>query len=146
LRGYYFRYPREYNQFLKIKTRGNPLISNVDLDWLIDWCLTPTLAIFKLYRGVNKFYASFWFCNLNTIAKLKSSKISLTYTSANYNSREFPTYAVPLLEIWFWIFSNFIQLPMLVWFCRCILLAFSSSGIINCRYKARKVSGHVHVC
>jgi len=23
---------------------------------LIDWCLTPTLAGFQLYRGVNKFY------------------------------------------------------------------------------------------
>jgi len=22
---------------------------------LIDWCLTPTLAVFQLYRGVNKF-------------------------------------------------------------------------------------------
>jgi len=25
---------------------------------LIDWCLTPTLAIFQLYRGVNKFYVN----------------------------------------------------------------------------------------
>jgi hypothetical protein len=23
---------------------------------LIDWCLMPTLAVFQLYRGVNKFY------------------------------------------------------------------------------------------
>jgi hypothetical protein len=23
---------------------------------LIDWCFTPTLAIFQLYRDVNKFY------------------------------------------------------------------------------------------
>jgi hypothetical protein len=23
---------------------------------LIDWCITPTLAIFQLYRHVNKFY------------------------------------------------------------------------------------------
>ena len=22
------------------------------IDWLIDWCLTPTLAIFQLYRGI----------------------------------------------------------------------------------------------
>jgi len=22
---------------------------------LIDWCLTPTLAVFQIYRGVNKF-------------------------------------------------------------------------------------------
>jgi len=25
---------------------------------LIDWCLTPTLTIFQLYRGVNKFYVN----------------------------------------------------------------------------------------
>jgi len=24
-------------------------------DWLINWCLKPTLAIVQLYRGVNKF-------------------------------------------------------------------------------------------
>ena len=22
-------------------------------DWLIDWCLTPTLVLFQLYRGMN---------------------------------------------------------------------------------------------
>ena len=30
-------------------------------DWLIDWCLTPTLAVFQLYCGMKKFpnfYAS----------------------------------------------------------------------------------------
>ena len=34
------------------------LESQADLDWfcLIDWCLMPTLAIFQLYRGMNKFY------------------------------------------------------------------------------------------
>ena len=25
------------------------------LHWLIDWCLTPTLAIFQLYHGIYKF-------------------------------------------------------------------------------------------
>jgi len=25
---------------------------------LIDWCLTPTLTVFQLYRGVNTFYIS----------------------------------------------------------------------------------------
>ena len=25
-------------------------IQNLSIDWLIDWCLTPTLAIFQLYR------------------------------------------------------------------------------------------------
>jgi len=29
---------------------------------LIDWCLTPTLAVVQLYRGANKFYI---FDNLN---------------------------------------------------------------------------------
>ena len=28
------------------------------IDWLIYCCLTPTLAIFQLYRGVNKFLIS----------------------------------------------------------------------------------------
>jgi hypothetical protein len=26
------------------------------IDCLIDWCLTSTLEVFQLYRGVNKFY------------------------------------------------------------------------------------------
>jgi len=26
------------------------------VDLLIDWCLPPTLTVFQLYRGVNKFY------------------------------------------------------------------------------------------
>jgi hypothetical protein len=26
------------------------------IDWLIDWCLMPTLTVFQLYCGVNKFY------------------------------------------------------------------------------------------
>ena len=25
------------------------------IDWLIDWCLTPTLTVLQLYRGMNKF-------------------------------------------------------------------------------------------
>jgi hypothetical protein len=28
----------------------------VYIDRLIDWCFTPTLAIFQLYRGMMKFY------------------------------------------------------------------------------------------
>jgi len=34
------------------------LVKNIlykDIDSLIDWCLTPTLAIFQLFRGVTKF-------------------------------------------------------------------------------------------
>jgi hypothetical protein len=26
------------------------------IDWLIDGCLMPTLAVFQYYRGVHKFY------------------------------------------------------------------------------------------
>jgi hypothetical protein len=26
------------------------------IDWLIDWCLTPTLVVFQLYSGVHKLY------------------------------------------------------------------------------------------
>jgi len=26
---------------------------------LVDWCLTPTLAVFQLYHGVNKFHINF---------------------------------------------------------------------------------------
>jgi hypothetical protein len=26
------------------------------IELLIDWCSTPTLAVFRLYRGMNKFY------------------------------------------------------------------------------------------
>jgi hypothetical protein len=33
-----------------------PYIEGQTTYWLIDWCLTPTLAIFHLYRGVNKLY------------------------------------------------------------------------------------------
>ena len=28
--------------------------TNYRIVWLIDWCLTPTLAVFQLYRGVIK--------------------------------------------------------------------------------------------
>jgi hypothetical protein len=27
------------------------MIDQLLIDWLIDWCLMPTLAIFKLYHG-----------------------------------------------------------------------------------------------
>jgi hypothetical protein len=29
------------------------------IDWLIDWCLTPTLAVFQVYRGVETNDTSF---------------------------------------------------------------------------------------
>jgi hypothetical protein len=31
-------------------------ITSVLNKYMIDWCLTPTLAVFQLYRGINKFY------------------------------------------------------------------------------------------
>jgi len=37
---------------------GNKLtrIITLNTDWLIGWCLIPTLEIFQLYCVVNKFY------------------------------------------------------------------------------------------
>ena len=37
---------------------GYPICKSVNnmIDWLIDWCLTPTLEVFQLYHGMNKFY------------------------------------------------------------------------------------------
>ena len=43
----------------KITLRENVLVYYLyqSVGWrLIDWCLTPTLAVFQLYRGVNKFF------------------------------------------------------------------------------------------
>ena len=34
------------------------IISTPFNDWLIACCLTPTLAIFQLYHGLNKFYVN----------------------------------------------------------------------------------------
>ena len=33
--------------------------ANTNSMGLIDWCLTPTVAVFQLYRGMNKFYINF---------------------------------------------------------------------------------------
>jgi len=38
---------------------------------LIDWCLTPTLAIFQIYRDVNKFYYQL---------RVKVEKLSFEYS------------------------------------------------------------------
>ena len=42
------------------------------IDWLIDWCLTPTLAVFQLYSGVDKYYI-----NLDTYKTIRNK----TYVS-----------------------------------------------------------------
>jgi hypothetical protein len=34
-------------------TIGQLFRVHIPTDWLIDWCFTPTLAMFQLYRGVN---------------------------------------------------------------------------------------------
>jgi hypothetical protein len=39
--------------YLKFLWYVNGIQFELLIDWLIDWCLTPTLAIFQLYRGVN---------------------------------------------------------------------------------------------
>ena len=38
------------------------------IDWLIDWCLTPTLTVFQLYDGVN-FYMLTWDTHMTRINK-----------------------------------------------------------------------------
>ena len=35
--------------------------------WLIDWCLTPTLAVFQLYRSVFYIGNPYWFPMLDTV-------------------------------------------------------------------------------
>jgi hypothetical protein len=37
---------------LKSKMNLNKIITKSMIDWLIDWCLTPTLAVFQLYHGI----------------------------------------------------------------------------------------------
>ena len=34
------------------------LIDDGNIDWLIDWCLMPTLAVCQLYRGIWKYFES----------------------------------------------------------------------------------------
>ena len=43
------------------------------LNSLIDWYLTPTLAVFQLHSGVNKFY------------KLISSQLNVTKSACRYS-------------------------------------------------------------
>jgi hypothetical protein len=58
-----FLYYSNSNQNLELKyilghlvlDKQNPQISInlVKIDWLIDWCLVPTLEVFELYRGIS---------------------------------------------------------------------------------------------
>jgi hypothetical protein len=63
-------------------------VSNIcieNLGWLIDWCLMPTLAVFKLYRGV-KF---FLYINLDTYKKStirKKTYLKLSIKQLGYQS------------------------------------------------------------
>jgi hypothetical protein len=45
---------RLHNVFLFGESRLKCLVMWTTVDGLIDWCLTPTLAVFQLYRGINK--------------------------------------------------------------------------------------------
>jgi stringent starvation protein B len=38
------------------------------MDWLINWCLTPNLAVFQIYRGVQKL--DIFMCDNNIIIKM----------------------------------------------------------------------------
>jgi len=53
------QYPAAYyaNLYLHIIT--------MQFTWWIDWCLTPTFAVFQLYRGINAFpYTHVWFLTI----------------------------------------------------------------------------------
>jgi hypothetical protein len=41
----------EQDTFKLLCYRAESVCSDLSNTWLIDWCLTPTLAIFQLYRG-----------------------------------------------------------------------------------------------
>ena len=41
------------NIYILMKTTVVDNFIQFMIDWLIDWCLTPTYAIFQLYRGMN---------------------------------------------------------------------------------------------
>ena len=46
---------RLHNVILFGESRLKCLVMWSTVDGLIDWCLTPTLAVFRLYRGINTF-------------------------------------------------------------------------------------------
>jgi hypothetical protein len=50
----------------------------LSIDWLIDWCLTPTLAVFQLYRGVENFIYNKLIAK-NTSLKINIFEIELLY-------------------------------------------------------------------
>jgi hypothetical protein len=49
----FFIYSRSKYRDLSKIVDSMCLIKDILIDWFTDWCLTPTLAIFQLYRGVN---------------------------------------------------------------------------------------------
>jgi hypothetical protein len=54
---------------------------------LIDWCLTPTLAVFQLYRGMNNFFRYFLgFHFYVNVQKFIIFKNTLTFTTSSIHT------------------------------------------------------------
>ena len=64
-----------------IKSKINKERQTGDHRIMIDWCLTPTLAVFLLYRGENKLYI------LNYITP-KNNKETVTYNNQRNQTRK----------------------------------------------------------
>ena len=43
-----------YIKYILLRQNLLAWVSFILIHWLIDWCLTPTLAVFQIYPGVNK--------------------------------------------------------------------------------------------
>jgi hypothetical protein len=63
--------------------------------WLIDWCLTPTLAIFQLYRGV-MFFSSHSFV-FTSYLPIKMWDTWFEWASNQYNSLVVLVFVEPLM-------------------------------------------------
>jgi len=65
---------------------------------LIDWCFTPTLAIFQLYRGLNNFFYDhvtdvvmcihIWNCSWFIIDQRSASRISVIHRTRTSSMME----------------------------------------------------------
>jgi len=57
-RAHYIRYLRFYCMLCFLDNL--PFVYSICIKRLSDWCLAPTLAVFQLHRGVNKFYTFYY--------------------------------------------------------------------------------------
>ena len=69
---------------------------HAQVSWMIDWCLVPTLAVFQLYIGINKFYI-----NLSAQVGIYDKYLENTYVS------------------WRFLFNCNYSRKHFIWLCRC---------------------------